>query len=211
MRTNIAREPSLTKGEKTRRRILECVTELYYKNGLSGMSLGKVTETLGLSQPAIYTHFRNMDEIILQACRHWVTEAKTIIDRRSDMLATSRSQIDAVIEQNIRYSANNLDKEAMLLLLFYQSLTSVEAHSLYSAIMENGMARLQIIIQRGIQDGSWKVKDSKATAADIHSLLLGEIMKLILSKSKRGAGPAIERMKIAVHSLLGLHHMDRSE
>ena len=204
MGTNVPREPGLTKGEMTRRRILECATELYYKNGLSGMSLGKVTEALGLSQPAIYTHFRNMDDIILQACRHWVTEAKTIIDSRSDWLATSRSQIDAVIEQNIRYSANNLDKEAMLLLLFYQSLTSADAQQLYSTIMENGMARLLIIIERGIQDGSWKVKDAKSTAADIHSLLLGEIMKLVLSKSKRGAAPAVERMQHAVHSMLGL-------
>lgn len=204
MGTNVPRAPGLTKGEMTRRRILECATELYYQNGLSGMSLGKVTEALGLSQPAIYTHFRNMDEIILQACRHWVTEAKTIIDSRSDWLATSRSQIDAVIEQNIRYSANNLEKEAMLLLLFYQSLTSADAHQLYSSIMENGMARLQVIIERGLQDGSWKVANSKSTAADIHSLLFGEIMKLVLSKSKRGSGAAIVRMQKAVHSLLGL-------
>jgi AcrR family transcriptional regulator len=47
-----------------RERILECALDLYLEQGLKGLSMRHVGETLGVSATAIYRHYRNKEDLL---------------------------------------------------------------------------------------------------------------------------------------------------
>ena len=47
-----------------RGRILECALDLYLEQGLKGLSMRHVGETLGVSATAIYRHYRNKEDLL---------------------------------------------------------------------------------------------------------------------------------------------------
>ena len=57
---NVVNESSL------RDRISAAAQELYLREGLEGVSMRKVAERVGVSAPAIYRHFKNKDELLVE-------------------------------------------------------------------------------------------------------------------------------------------------
>ncbi|GLY65967.1 TetR/AcrR family transcriptional regulator [Amycolatopsis taiwanensis] len=60
--------PRLTRAESqahTRGRLIATATELFLRDGYSGTSLDKVAEAAGYSKGAVYSNFRNKDELCL--------------------------------------------------------------------------------------------------------------------------------------------------
>ncbi|TCI85043.1 TetR family transcriptional regulator [Tenacibaculum sp. M341] len=57
----------MSKSEKTRLHIIETVAPIFNKNGYVAMSLAKITEATGLTKGAIYGHFKNKEEVAIEA------------------------------------------------------------------------------------------------------------------------------------------------
>lgn len=53
----------MTKGEQTRRMILDRGTELASQLGLSGVTVGILSESLGLSKSGLFAHFKSKDAL----------------------------------------------------------------------------------------------------------------------------------------------------
>jgi TetR/AcrR family transcriptional repressor of nem operon len=69
----------LTKGEQTRRRILEKAAVLFNQRGFEGCAMSELMEATGLEKGGIYKHFASKEELALEAFRfaaEWVTEAR---------------------------------------------------------------------------------------------------------------------------------------
>jgi AcrR family transcriptional regulator len=69
----------LTKGEQTRRRILEKAAVLFNQRGFDGLAISELMEATGLEKGGIYKHFASKEELALEAFRFaadWVIEAR---------------------------------------------------------------------------------------------------------------------------------------
>jgi len=66
---NGTRESSLTKGEQTRRRILEKAAVLFNQRGFEGCAMSELMEATGLEKGGIYKHFASKEELALEAFR----------------------------------------------------------------------------------------------------------------------------------------------
>ncbi|WP_435264252.1 TetR/AcrR family transcriptional regulator [Tenacibaculum sp. nBUS_03] len=62
----------MLKSEKTKAFIIETVAPIFNKNGYSAMSLSKITLATGLTKGAIYGHFKNKEELAIEAFRYSV-------------------------------------------------------------------------------------------------------------------------------------------
>ncbi len=62
----------MLKSERTKLHIIETVAPIFNKNGFSAMSLAKITEATGLTKGAIYSHFKNKEELACEAFRYSV-------------------------------------------------------------------------------------------------------------------------------------------
>jgi len=56
-----------TKGEKTRRRIVEKAAEVFNTKGYFGSSMGDLVREIGLEKGGIYNHFASKEELALEA------------------------------------------------------------------------------------------------------------------------------------------------
>lgn len=57
----------MTKGEETREMILEQASQLFSRRGYAGASLSTIMEATGLEKGGIYNHFKNKDQLALEA------------------------------------------------------------------------------------------------------------------------------------------------
>jgi AcrR family transcriptional regulator len=65
--------------ERTRQRLLDAVLELVRKEGLGGLTTGKVTEAAGIAQSSFYVHFTDMDDALEALARHLGDEIRAIV------------------------------------------------------------------------------------------------------------------------------------
>jgi AcrR family transcriptional regulator len=59
----------VSKGEQTRERILDRAWRLATRDGLSGLSLGKLADELGLSKSGLFAHFGSKEELELEVLK----------------------------------------------------------------------------------------------------------------------------------------------
>ena len=57
----------MSKSEKTKAFIIETVAPIFNRNGYAAMSLSKITEATSLTKGAIYGHFKNKEELAVEA------------------------------------------------------------------------------------------------------------------------------------------------
>ncbi|HEX7243732.1 MAG TPA: TetR/AcrR family transcriptional regulator [Longimicrobiaceae bacterium] len=72
--------------EETRRRILEAASRAYREEGVSGVGIGELMQSIGLTHGGFYAHFPSKDALVAEAC-----EAA-----RSEMAARLFDDADAV-------------------------------------------------------------------------------------------------------------------
>src|SRR5437868_14041139 len=57
----------MTKGEQTRRKIVEAAAPIFNKRGYEGSSLNELMEATGLKKGGIYRHFTSKEELAAEA------------------------------------------------------------------------------------------------------------------------------------------------
>ena len=54
--------------EETRRRILEAAARAYREGGVSGVGIGELMQSIGLTHGGFYAHFDSKDALVAEAC-----------------------------------------------------------------------------------------------------------------------------------------------
>jgi TetR/AcrR family transcriptional repressor of nem operon len=71
----------VSKGEKTRRKILEKAAPLFNKRGFNGCSMQDISAATGLEKGSLYTHFQNKEQLALEAFdTAWAQTSKARVD-----------------------------------------------------------------------------------------------------------------------------------
>lgn len=55
--------------DETRRQILETATDMFIENGFSNTSLTDISHKIGMTKGAVYWHFKNKDDVLLQVVK----------------------------------------------------------------------------------------------------------------------------------------------
>lgn len=184
----------LTKGQQTRIRIISSATDLFLTVGLYNVTFAQIAKKSKLSQPAIYKHFQNMDELFLESCRFWINESLKYINENADSLESAHLQMQQYLDRHFIYSVKHRSHDALLFGLYYYSIRSKKMHVLYSEVKDRSLQKLTWIINFGNIDGSWKMDDAKGLAETIHSILVGEVIKLLIDPSEAASENAQERI-----------------
>lgn len=69
-----------TRKSDTYHRLLEAAAQCFSENGFSGTSIGQIAKTAGVSQGAMYNHFKSKDDLILAIV---IEESKTALTHYS--------------------------------------------------------------------------------------------------------------------------------
>ncbi len=94
-----ARKP---KGEGHARRgeILQAAERIFVECGYEGATIRKIAEAVGLSSTALYMHFRDKSEILLEICE---TSYGQLLERHAEIMATPSEPVERVRRQLAAY------------------------------------------------------------------------------------------------------------
>lgn len=88
-------------GHMRRGEILQAAERIFVAEGYQGATIRKIADEVGVSSTALYMHFRDKDEILLEICDHAIARLlasnSEISARPIDALARVRLMLDAYI------------------------------------------------------------------------------------------------------------------
>lgn len=99
-----ARSARKAKGEGHFRRseILEAAQRIFVEQGYEGATIRRIADEVGVSSTALYMHFRDKSEILLEICEglfeNLITVNAELIARELDPVARVRMMLDAYID-----------------------------------------------------------------------------------------------------------------
>ena len=73
-----------TKGERTRRRIVELAAPVFNREGYVGASMRDLTDATGLEKGGIYNHFGSKEQLALEAYDYAMSRVTTALARSQD-------------------------------------------------------------------------------------------------------------------------------
>jgi hypothetical protein len=133
---------------------------------------------------------------------HWSREAREFVDDGVTGLKSAEDELFQMIERNLFYPLKNRKKDALFIGLYYYAIGSKEAMAAYNEIKDEGLLRVKTLIVRGNREGAWKVKSPDDTAYSVHSLLVGEIFKIIIHPKEESTRERIERCQSTILAIL---------
>jgi TetR/AcrR family transcriptional repressor of nem operon len=60
--------------EQTRRRIVQAAARAYREQGVSGVGIGELMQSVGLTHGGFYAHFASKDALVAEACEQGISE-----------------------------------------------------------------------------------------------------------------------------------------
>jgi AcrR family transcriptional regulator len=190
------------KGQRTREEIIRCATEHFYRKGIYQVTYQAIAADVGLTQPALYRYFKNMDALFLECCKHWDAKAREVIYTDNKRMVSAITQIANYVRDHFEYSKKNRSHDGLMLGLYFYSMHSKEMKAYYQETLERSLGNLDRILQFGNMDGSWKISKTLVLSSTIHSLIAGEIFKFLISPQEEEHGTKIKRITNAITSLI---------
>lgn len=89
-----------TKGEKSKRRIIECAAELFFKNGYNNTGIKEILEETQLPKGSFYYHFKSKKDLAIEVAEYYKNKIGSWILRISKD-KTWREFIDNLIDDII--------------------------------------------------------------------------------------------------------------
>lgn len=94
---------NLSKGEETRRTILDHASKLATQIGLEGLSIGRLAEDLGLSKSGLFAHFTSKEALQLQTLEFAAERFVDAVVKPAMAVARGEKRVRALIERWIEW------------------------------------------------------------------------------------------------------------
>jgi len=89
---------SMSKGDDTRKNIIERAAALYNMKGIAGTSINDVMEVTQLAKGGIYRHFKNKEELTLAVFQYLVTRLSSAIGHAIKEEVTAAGKLHALLD-----------------------------------------------------------------------------------------------------------------
>ena len=167
----------LTKGEKTRERLLEVSLKLFHRRAFHRVSLPEIAREVGISHPSLYEYFKDKEELLAECIELAIHRARSEVDSAIHMNMSAEEKLKAYVLANVKAGHHNRESVGHLLSLYFYASYQPRISKLCIEIARDSTARVESHILQGNREKVWRVSDSGGRARMIHDLLLGEVFK----------------------------------
>jgi AcrR family transcriptional regulator len=182
--------------EGTAARILAAATELLVAEGYAALSMRKVAGRLGLSQAAIYRHYKDKAELVGRIVAGGYSELVGIVEG----LATKTGRPETILAEGIRDYVGFATKhasifKAVLLQDIGRAQTEVNALSAGVARRRRTFGLLADFLEAGMKKGVFAKADPEITAQALWTAMFGLASRAALEggKGRRRLDAVLER------------------
>lgn len=147
--------------------IMEAATNRISKYGIQNLTIKTLAEDIGLSEPALYRHFKSKNEILSSLLEYFKTEMKSRIQSISFKLTdTAGNKLRAIFNSQLQTFTN---KPAIVSVIFaegifqYEENLSIKVSEIMSLMQEN----VYVNIKSGQEGGQYSKLISASTLTTI--------------------------------------------
>jgi len=160
--------------------IMEIATRIIDRQGIQELTTKNLAAEIGLSEAALYRHFKSKNEIMLGLLDYFILEMKervSLIAAKKD--STPSELLKAIFTSQLKTFAQ---KPAIVSVIFSEGIFQFnkELMKKVSGMMEMMQVEIDAIVKRGQQEGSFR---DFAVPATVSTIIMGS-MRLAVMKWK---------------------------
>jgi len=163
----------------TKQQIIEAAIKLFHENGAQWVSFKMIADKVGISQPAIYKHYQDKDDLLKACILYSAQSGREIIDSHVSLRSGAEEKLKAYIEGNLMWVCFKPQEGAIVLSMYYYALNHKPIFELMTMIHTQSHQRICGHLEAGAKEKKWKILDIPSLARCIHDLLLGEMIKTV--------------------------------
>ena len=193
---------SLTKGAKSRERILEAVIEAVAARGLADLSVADIGAAAGMSAGHVMYYFNTKDTLFVEALQH----SEGLLDNDRARLLSRTDTPAKLLHDYIALYLPTSTRDArwsLWLEVWNRSLTHPELSSIQLELDARWQHDLESIVRNGLASSSFAVTDVGAAVETITSLLDGFATRMLTGTPGLDRHHAIRLATSASQTLLG--------
>lgn len=188
---------NLTKGQKTRLRIMKAAIKEFSKEGFYGASVQKIADRAEVSQASVFKHFESKTGLLEALRKHTTEQIYSFVDGKMQPQMTAWDKLEAYMLGNLEWVLKNRDLSQIIVLNYYFGCFDKNFRSHIQRSIERAEGRLDEFLYACQREG-YISKESSVTSLSqhIHNYLMGYAIKL-MGSTKTG----VLDKKIAKQSL----------
>lgn len=188
----------------TRERILDTTLRLALHEGAHNLTFQAIARTIGFSQPAMYKHFKNKDELLAEAVRYAAEKGREFLFDLELGDLSAGDELRHHIHRSLEWCVKERRSSVALIALNYFAVCLPSMAHLYEEIKVLRIARFESWIHRGVRERLWRCEDPAIAADLVHSLMMGEMTKAFIEPRKVHVKKRAEVLDHAIQALIEL-------
>jgi AcrR family transcriptional regulator len=167
---------ALSKGEATRERILEMAARLAAREGLRGLSLSQLADSLGVSKSGLFAHFRSKEELQVETLRAFAVKFVEQVLKPAFARPRGLPRLRAAFERWLRWTVDPSFPGGCLFVAAATELDDCEGRA-RDFLVQSERELLGMIAQSArlaVEEGHFRADlDCDQFAFEQHAILLG--------------------------------------
>ncbi len=182
--------------ESRKNQIIETATQLFKTKGFAGTSMRDLANEVGMVVGGLYSHVNSKDEILQKICFNMANKFLHLIDKALVLEhATSSDKLDKVIQGHVRIITDDINATSVFWHEWkYMQEPWLSDFSKMQIAYEN---KFRSILEKGVNDGEFKIDDPSFTTMAILSSLNGLQKWRSYSQSPEDLGSSFAKLFIS--------------
>lgn len=188
-------------GHERRGEILIAAAKIFNSLGYDGATIRRIADEVGLSSTALYMHFRDKDEILVEICEGAMEKLLTLTNEIAGRRAPAVDRLRAMIEAYVAFS---LDEPSTYRLVFCSNgrHLSPRSQELVEKLGDRAFGKLLAVVTEIADEGRLR-KGTPSTAAQVIWAAGHGLASLLVTQPDRNWAPADELSRTMLDGLFG--------
>ena len=152
----------------------------YLKTGAHHTNFQTLANELEISQAAIYKHFKNKEDLLVQSIKYAADIGKEIIDSKEEINDPAIKKLQNYLKTNLEFCTEHQPFAVALITLHYFAACIPEVKKLHEEINARRIAKIESFLNEASHEKSISISNLSDSSELIHSLLMGEMIKTFL-------------------------------
>jgi AcrR family transcriptional regulator len=187
-------------GHLRRAEILQAAERIFVLEGYEGATIRKIADEVGVSSTALYMHFRDKDQILLEICTEVMERLLSLNSEISARPIDSVSRVRLMLEAYVRFALSH--PNAYRLVFCASPLAaSAQKRDATNDIGANCFERFSGVVREIAAEGRLRTGDSRTAALTLWAACHG-LVALMITKPSFDWAPAEQFMGVMIDGLL---------
>ncbi len=136
--------------EETRNTILRTAQQLFMEHGYRAVSTRQIADGCGLTQPALYHHFADKQDLYVAVMKESLSETQAALER----ILRRNESVQERLKRIARYLLSNTERDHTMMIHDIQQELSVTARAVLNEAFQAGIiAPIRSLLEEGIRQG----------------------------------------------------------